>query len=174
MKLTLDNVTIRNADVRDVELLCAWWANGTVMAHAGFPNGLATDKDALKERIINQKNKIDRQLFVIEENNYRVGELNYRKTDEFEYEIGIKVCDFNLHSKGIGTKALTLLISYLYEKLHAKRIHLDTNLNNVGAQKFYERLGFKKYDTKIDVWKDQVGEMQSVVYYELDKESFTK
>lgn len=174
MKKTLEDVTIRSSEVRDVELLCAWWANGTVMAHAGFPNGLKTDKDKLKELIINQKDQLDVQRLIIEHNQYRIGEMIYRKTADYEYEIGIKVCDFNLHSKGIGTKALTILITYLFDELNAKRIHLDTNLKNTGAQKFYERLGFKKYDTKIDVWKDQVGNMQSAIYYELDKESFTK
>merc|ERR1711879_512618 len=143
------------------------------MAHAGFPNGLKTDKDKLKELIINQKDQLDVQRLIIEHNQYRIGEMIYRKTADYEYEIGIKVCDFNLHSKGIGTKALTILITYLFDELNAKRIHLDTNLKNTGAQKFYERLGFKKYDTKIDVWKDQVGNMQSAIYYELDKESFT-
>lgn len=33
------NLTIRNATVEDAVLLSAWWNDGKIMAHAGFPNG---------------------------------------------------------------------------------------------------------------------------------------
>ena len=34
-----DNLTLRNATVKDADLLSAWWNDGKIMAHAGFPNG---------------------------------------------------------------------------------------------------------------------------------------
>jgi RimJ/RimL family protein N-acetyltransferase len=42
MNIIKDNLTIRNATARDAEQLAAWWNNGAVMAHAGFPRGLST------------------------------------------------------------------------------------------------------------------------------------
>ena len=38
--LTKDNITIRSATLADAPLLNAWWNDGAVMAHAGFPQGL--------------------------------------------------------------------------------------------------------------------------------------
>lgn len=35
-----NNICIRNATSDDAETLCIWWNDGSVMAHAGFPNGL--------------------------------------------------------------------------------------------------------------------------------------
>ena len=53
-----------------------------------------------------------------------------------------------------------------------KKIILDTNLNNTRAQHVYEKLGFKKIRVKNNSWKNQLGELQSSVEYELVEEYF--
>ena len=53
MYLTNDNLVLRNADINDVQILCNWWSDGKVMAHAGFPNGVHTDADKLMDKIKN-------------------------------------------------------------------------------------------------------------------------
>jgi RimJ/RimL family protein N-acetyltransferase len=53
-----------------------------------------------------------------------------------------------------------------------KKIIIDTNLNNIRAQHVYEKLGFKKVRTNIDSWKNQLGDLQSSVDYELLKEDY--
>jgi RimJ/RimL family protein N-acetyltransferase len=52
------------------------------------------------------------------------------------------------------------------------KIILDTNLKNKRAQYVYEKLGFKKTGQNLNSWKDQLGEFQSSVDYELSKEDF--
>lgn len=47
MHLTHRNLTIRNATTADAPQLAAWWNDGTVMAHAGFPNGLGTTPEKI-------------------------------------------------------------------------------------------------------------------------------
>ena len=42
MNLQHKNLTIRDAVAADAEQLTAWWNDGVVMAHAGFPLGLGT------------------------------------------------------------------------------------------------------------------------------------
>ena len=42
MHIKYKNLTIRDAMTADAEQLTAWWNDGAVMAHAGFPNGLGT------------------------------------------------------------------------------------------------------------------------------------
>lgn len=172
---TKNNVTIRPAEAKDVELLVSWWANGKVMAHAGFPNGLNTNKERLLGRIKTQLNEpIYNVLYVIEAHGFRIGEMNYRKKELGIYEIGIKICDFQEQSKGYGAVAINLLLEHLFKTLQAEKIILDTNLNNTGAQRFYERLGFSQTHTELDCWEDQLGNKQSAVFYKMTKDRYQK
>ena len=50
-----------------------------------------------------------------------------------------------------------------------KKIALNTNLSNTRAQHVYESLGFKKLGIRENSWKNQLGELQSTVDYELVK-----
>ena len=73
-----------------------------------------------------------------------IGEMNYNNKGEKTAEIGIKICDFSLHNRSLGTKALVMLISSLFDDMGFAKIVLDTNLNNKRAQHVYEKLGFKR------------------------------
>ena len=42
-----DRLSFRAARPEDAETLCAWWNDGAVMAHAGFPNGLGTTAEEI-------------------------------------------------------------------------------------------------------------------------------
>lgn len=65
-----------------------------------------------------------------------------------------------------------MLIHSLFSNYGYKKIILDTNLNNTRAQHVYEKLGFKKIRVKNNSWKNQLGELQSSVDYELVEEYF--
>ncbi|WP_438446465.1 GNAT family N-acetyltransferase [Gorillibacterium sp. sgz5001074] len=49
---------------------------------------------------------------------------------------------------------------------------LDTNLSNERAQHVYEKLGFRRTAVRIDSWRDQLGNLQSSVEYELLREEW--
>lgn len=63
------------------------------------------------------------------------------------------------------------LIEELFNR-GANLIFLDTNLKNTRAQHVYEMLGFRKVSVYIDSWKNQLGELQSSVNYELEVNDF--
>lgn len=86
-------------------------------------------------------------------------------------EIGIKICETDCQNRGVGRKVLSMLINWLFRNGYAKII-LDTNLTNTRAQHVYESLGFRKVRTNIDSWKDQLGRLQSSVYYALVEQDF--
>ena len=48
-----------------------------------------------------------------------------------------------------------------------EKIILDTNANNKRAQHVYEELGFTKLRVRENSWKNQLGELQSVIDYEM-------
>ncbi len=159
-----DNLTIRPAETADAKQLAAWWNDGAVMAHAGFPNGLGTTEEAVVARLGNG-------LMVILENDRLIGECHYRNAADGAAEIGIKICETDCQNRGVGRKVLSMLIDWLFRNGYSK-IVLDTNLTNQRAQHVYESLGFRRVRTNINSWKDQLGRLQSSVDYELVEAEF--
>jgi RimJ/RimL family protein N-acetyltransferase len=171
MYLSKDNLIIRNATAEDAKILCRWWNDGRVMAHAGFPKGLGTNEEEIITRLA--KNSDQNRRLILEISGVPVGEMSYTTPDDKVAEIGIKICDFNQQERGFGTIFLKMLIHSLFMDMGYEKIILDTNLNNTRAQHVYEKIGFKKTAIRKDVWKDQLGELQSSVEYELIKDEYT-
>ena len=170
MLAACENITIRNAEVSDCPQLAAWWNDGNVMAHAGFPNGLGTTAEKIAESISSDTDDTRRRL-MLEYKNRPIGEMSFRNQGNGIAEIGVKICETAYQEKGIGRKALSLLIQSLFEMGFTK-IVLDTNLKNTRAQHVYELLGFQKTGVRVDSWRDQLGNYQSAVDYELTKTDF--
>ena len=170
MNLESDTFRIRNATAQDAKILCQWWNDGQIMAHAGFPNGLGITESEIAASL-KKDNDLQRRL-VIELDNEPIGEMNYRTPEEKIAEIGIKICEASQQNQGYGTKYLKMLLTHLFMSMDYDKIKLDTNLNNDRAQHVYERLGFRKVSTNIDSWKDQLGEFQSSVDFEMTKAEY--
>ena len=164
MHIKYKNLTIRDAMAADAEQLTAWWNDGAVMAHAGFPNGLGINVEKVIAGLGNGR-------LVLEEGKRLIGEANYRKVGEGIAEIGIKICETDCQNRGLGRVILSMLIAWLFEQGYEK-IVLDTNLTNLRAQHVYESLGFQKLRVNIDSWTDQLGNKQSAVDYELTEDNF--
>ena len=170
MKIEKSGITIRNAEKADCEQLAAWWNDGKVMAHAGFPLGLGTTAEEIENQIASDTDETKR-LLIIEYRSVRIGEMSYRNLGNRTAEIGIKICEPAYQEQGLGRVILSLLISRLFSAGYAK-IVLDTNLNNTRAQHVYEKLGFRKVRVRVNSWTDQLGELQSAADYELGPEEF--
>ena len=164
-------LTISNATDEDADLLAAWWTDGKIMAHAGFPNGTGETSQCIAEKISKDDDDICRRL-MIEYDKIPIGEMSYYNVGNDTAEIGIKICDFSKQNKGYGRILLSMLIHSLFLNYGYKKIILDTNLNNTRAQHVYEKLGFKKIRVRDNSWKNQLGELQSFVDYELVEECF--
>ena len=164
MHIKYDSLTIRDAVAADAAQLTAWWNDGAVMAHAGFPNGLGTTVEKVIAGLGNGR-------LILIENERLIGEACYRKVGEGIAEIGIKICETDCQNRGLGRIILSMLISWLFEQGFEK-IVLDTSLTNKRAQHVYESLGFKKLRVNIDSWTDQLGNKQSSVDYELTEGNF--
>ena len=164
MHIKYDSLTIRDAVAADAAQLTAWWNDGAVMAHAGFPNGLGTTVEKVIAGLGNGR-------LILIENERLIGEACYRKVGEGVAEIGIKICETDCQNRGLGRIILSTLIFWLFEQGFEK-IVLDTNLTNKRAQHVYESLGFRKLRINYDSWTDQLGNKQSAVDYELTEDNF--
>ena len=170
MKLEYDGILLRNAEEKDAAQIAAWWNDGAVMAHAGFPLGLGTTSERIAADIASDSDDTRRRL-ILEYQAKSIGEMSFRILQDGAAEIGIKICEATYQERGIGRKALSMLIGALFRKGCGKII-LDTNLNNTRAQHVYELLGFQKTGVRYGSWTDQVGRLQSAVDYELTPEYF--
>ena len=159
-----NSLLVRDAIPSDAPQLAAWWNDGSVMAHAGFSNGLGTTEEEVIAGLGNGR------LF-LEEDGRPIGEACYRPVGDGIAEIGIKICEVDCQNRGLGRIILSMLIRYLFDNGFEK-IVLDTNPNNLRAQHVYEMLGFRKVRTNIDSWTDQLGRKQSSVDYELMERDF--
>lgn len=166
MFLKQDNLTIRNAVAADAQQLAAWWNDGSVMAHAGFPNGLGISPEEIASSLSKDTDELHRR-HIIEENGVPIGEMNYRNKGNGIAEIGIKICVPSCQNRGLGKQLLRIFIGGLFDDLGYDEIILDTNLNNLRAQHVYESLGFEKVRVNIDSWTDQLGNKQSSVDYHM-------
>ncbi len=70
------NLTIRNATIQDADLLSAWWNDGKIMAHAGFPNGTGETAKCIAEKISKDEDTIRRRL-IVEYDKIPIGEMSY-------------------------------------------------------------------------------------------------
>lgn len=172
MLLAQGFLTIRDATPPDAALLCRWWNDGRVMAHAGFPNGLGVEPGAIARSLAADSDATGRRL-VIEADGQPIGEMSYRAIGDSTAEIGIKICEQAQQGKGYGSALLKMLIGGLFSRGFGKII-LDTNLNNTQAQHVYEKLGFRRVRVNRDSWTDQLGVPQSSVDYELLPEWFAR
>lgn len=177
MYIKNNNLVIRSAELKDAEQLNAWWNDGKVMEHAGFPNGLGQILEETTEEIRAYEGKLS-QLCILEIDGVSVGEASFGLIGENVAEIGIKICDFSYQNQGLGSELLRMLITYLFEdsELNSKylvdKIILDTNLKNERVQHVYEKLGFKKVRVNIAAWEDQLGQLQDSVDYEMTREMY--
>ena len=165
MNLCLHELRIRNAGPGDAGQLAAWWNDGAVMAHAGFPLGLGVTPEAVERQIAAESDERRRTL-IIEYGPRPIGEMSYRDRSGGTAEIGVKICEAAFQDKGLGRVLLSLFIRELFAMGYEK-IVLDTNRDNLRAQHVYEMLGFRKLRVHVDSWKDQLGRPQSSVDYEL-------
>lgn len=166
MHIKSGNILIRNATPNDAATLCNWWNDGAVMAHAGFPNGLGTSESAISAGLANGSDRTGR-VHIIEIDGAAIGEMNYRRVEGNTAEIGIKICKASHQNKGYGTALLSMFIDGLFNNLAFEKIVLDTNSENKRARHVYEKLGFRLVRVNADAWKNQLGELQSSVDYEL-------
>ena len=155
LMLKFKDISIRTALPEDAPLLVRWWNDGSVMAHAGFPNGLGTT-------VAKEAPRLTGRRMMILEGNRPIGECSARNVGGGIVEIGIKICETDCQNRGVGRTVLSMLIRHLFDA-GFRKIILDTNLNNLRAQHVYEKLGFQKLRVNVDSWKDQLGRLQSSV-----------
>ena len=163
MYLKYNDLVLRRAEKKDAGQLTAWWNDGSVMAHAGFPNGLGISEQETAAKI-DQESDESIQRLIIELSGQPVGEMCCRNMGDHTADIGIKICDASQQEHGYGKILLCMLIKELFAEGYTK-IQLDTDFGNKRAQHVYEKIGFQKVSINEHSWIDQLGNDRSSVSY---------
>ena len=159
MRIEKDNIVIRSANLKDAEILNRWWNDGSVMEHAGFPNGLGQSMEETIECVKSNEGRIS-QLCIIEIYGKPVGELSYSITGN---DTGSTLFDFIFTDEKINSVC------------KVNKIEWDTMLENKRAQHVYEnKIKAVKKDVLENNWKDQLGNWRTAVVYEISREKFYK
>ena len=116
MFVKYNELIIRNAETHDAAQLTAWWNDGSVMAHAGWPNGLGTTVEKVMAELAAHSDDTKRRL-MLEVEHIPVGEMSYRNLNNGSVEIGIKICDSRKQEKGYGRKFLSMMMKELFSML---------------------------------------------------------
>lgn len=92
---------------------------------------------------INNTNRFDA---VMEADGVPVGTIGLleidRKNSKAEYYVAMGEPSYK--GKGVAKEASRLILQYGFEELGLNRIYLFTEIDNIAAQKLFERVGFKK------------------------------
>lgn len=166
-----NELTIRNATPEDAALLCGWWNDGAVMAHAGYPEGIGTTEEEVIKRLKLDRDDTHRRL-IIEAEGRPIGEMNYRNVGGGTAEVGIKICEGSMQNQGYGAKLLGMLFRELFSQQGYRKIILDTRLENKRAQHVYEKLGFTRLRVRTESWIGTDSERAVFIDYELVPERF--
>ena len=160
-------LTMRPACAGDAPLLCSWWNNGALMAHAGFPQGIGITE---QEIILQMKHDKASHRLMLLENGNSVGEAVWRSRNGIA-EIGIKICVPTALNRHLGTQYLQELLRMLFKEYGFEQVVLTTSVENNRARHVYEKLGFVQTATfSFQTW--QMPHPCNALEYRLTKEAY--
>ena len=145
----MQNITIRNATIKDIEEIADIKIEGWKTAYRGIIDDNFLDNMDREKEIEKRKNNIDNgvNIIVAELNRKVVGFCLYRnynknveKFPEVDCEISSLYIKSNLRRNGIGRKLMKYTIELL-KKEGKKKMILGCFENNYPSRAFYEKMG---------------------------------
>ena len=141
-------ISFRRVRKDDLEMICRWWNDSSVMKYLGVVGYHPTLKE-LRENywpLWSHPGPGDFQMFILCLDEKAVGEIGYRLTDA---ENG--VADFNIKNfrkdlwgRGIGTAAMRKFLRFIFARRGVKKITAGIREENLPGLSLYRRMGFRE------------------------------
>lgn len=137
-------ITIRKFERTDIPKKVEWINNpqNNRFLHYDIPISV----EGTERWFDSHEGEIARYDAVIEVDGVPVGTIGLlgidKKNSKAEYYIAIG--EIMYKGKGVAKEASRLILAYGFEKLDLNRIYLYTEVENVEAQRLFERVGFKR------------------------------
>ena len=106
---------------------------------------LPLDEDKTRVWFHKNKGRLDRYDAIIEYDGYPVGVIGLLSIVDGRAEYYITLGESQYKGKGIERDASILLLRHAFEELKLREVYLYTEVDNIPAQKLFERCGFVKY-----------------------------
>jgi len=137
-------VRLRAPQRADIPIFVKWFNDPetTRFLLRAPPMGME-EEEAWYDSLVNK----DTKVFCIETLDGRlVGNLGIIHIDwaNRNADIGIIIGEKECWSKGYGTEAITLLLEYMFDELNLDRIWLYCDMENLRAQRCYEKSGLRR------------------------------
>lgn len=136
----VNSVTIRKFEEKDIPNKVKWindCANNQYL-HYNLP----LTEEGTKAWFLKIKDLIDRYDSVIEYNGTAVGIVGLLNIQHGKAEYYITMGETLYKGKGIAKKATLLLLDYAFVELNLSEVYLYTEVDNIPAQKLFEKCGF--------------------------------
>lgn len=137
-------IRIRKFEEKDIPYKVKWINDEKNNKYLHYD--LPLNEDKTLEWFMSIKNRTDRVDFTITFNDQPVGLIGLLNIDRKNRKAEFYICigEEEYKGKGIGYSASKLLINYAYYELNLNKIYLYTEINNIQAQRLFEKIGFKK------------------------------
>ena len=137
-------ITIRKFEKSDIPKKVEWINNpaNNRFLHYNIPLSI----EGTERWFDSHQGETTRYDAVIEADGVPVGTIGLlsidRKNSKAEYYIAMGETAYK--GKGVAKEASRLILAYGFEELGLNRIYLFTEVDNIAAQKLFERVGFKR------------------------------
>lgn len=140
-KFQSEAIRLEEAKSDDLELIMAWRSNPEIYRYFYIQNSPLTWDEHIKFWK-SRENRIDWMILYKQNKEWRkVGSVNAKNLSGKTPEVGVFIGETTLWGKGLGKKAVSLVLDWLSEKGY-KGAEARVSVENVGSQKLFEGCNF--------------------------------
>lgn len=139
----------------------------------GVPN---PKEERIRENYNNQfyTGEENKSFWITTEEDKKIGFIRVYDFQDSTPLIDIRISS-NYKGQGIGTKALTWVVDYIFNNYHDKeRIEGNTRRDNYGMRCVFYKCGFVKEAHYRNAWKDSNGKNYDAIGYGITREDWIK
>ena len=141
-------VKVRKFNENDISLKVKWINDSAINKYLHYNIPLEESKTLVwYEKIKDLENRLDCTIDVLKENSIdSVGLIGLLNIDDINKKAEFYIClgEKKYQGKGIAKKASMELIKQGFDIYKLNKIYLYTEVENIGAQKLFESIGFRK------------------------------
>lgn len=166
---------IRKLELRDLPYMYEWMHDESVTANlqADFANFTKEKVESFIRQAMEQNEESENVHYAItDENDEYMGTISLknidRKNKNGEYAI---VTRSKAHGKGYAKRATADILKEGFETLGLEKVYLYVSVKNIGANKFYQKCGFKEEG----VFRKHLlihGRLEDIRWYSVLREEF--
>lgn len=158
-------VTLRKFEQKDIKNKVNWVNDDRVNVYLHYDIPLSVDKTTeWFNKIKDNKNRLD---CVIEMNGVSVGLIGLLDITEDSAEYYVMLGDMAYSGQGIAYEASKLLLEIAFREYGLNSLNALTEVDNIPAQKLFEKLSFKKME-RINQSAKNRGQWVDRFYYVLE------